>query len=103
MTLVEKTPWRDCLMWPWRVSNEIGQYLDALAEVRTGQEAYLPALVAVSQIYLTRKPAAAWRYRTRVPTLGILLEFRATGTVWQCLRTVLLGRSDKCHSLASKF
>ena len=39
VTLLERTPWRDCLMWPGRFSMKTMQYLDALAEVRPGQEA----------------------------------------------------------------
>ena len=36
-----------------------GQYLDALAEVRPGQKAYLPALMAASQVDLTDNPDTA--------------------------------------------
>ena len=60
---------------------ETGQYLDALVEVRPGQESQLPALMAVSQVDLTSKPAAEWRYRTRVPKMGTSLALRETGTV----------------------
>ena len=72
-----------------------GQYLDALVEVRPGQKAYLPALMAASQVDFTGKPAAACRYRTRVPTLGRSLALRATGPVGHCWRTVCSGRREK--------
>ena len=55
---------------------ETGQFLDVLAELRPGQEAYLPALMAASQVDLNGKPAAACRYQTRVPKLGKSLELR---------------------------
>ena len=60
------------------------QYLDALEEVRPGYEAYLPALMADSQVDLTVKLDSVCRYRTRVPTLGRLLVLRATGPVGHC-------------------
>ena len=61
-----------------------GQYLEVLAGLRPVQEAKLPALMAVSQVYFTGKPAAACRYQTRVPTLGRFLALRAMGTVGHC-------------------
>ena len=76
-----------------------GKYLDALAEVRPGQEAWLPALMAARQVDLTGKPAAACRYLPRVPTMGRSLALRATGLVGRCWRTVWLGRRKKLQSL----
>ena len=61
-----------------------GQYLDALEEVRPGQEVNFPALMYTSQVDLNGKPDAACRYRTRVPTQGRLLVLRATGPVGHC-------------------
>ena len=58
--------------------------------------------MAVSQVDLNGELAAAWRYRTRVPTVGRLLALRETGPVGHCSRTVLLGWSKKRHSLALK-
>ena len=59
--LVERTPCLDCVRWPFMVSSLVGQYLEALVQVRPGQVEKLPALIAASQVDLTGNPAAAWR------------------------------------------
>ena len=56
--------------------------------------------MAAKQVDLTGKPSAACRYQTRVPTLGILLALRATGTVGRCWRTVCSGQREKRQGLA---
>ena len=59
--LVERMPCLAWVRWPLEVFLQLGQYLEALAYVRSGQVEKLPALMAASQVDLTGKPAAAWR------------------------------------------
>ena len=56
-----------------------GQYLEAWAKDKPGQPEQLPALMAASQLDFTGKPAAAWRYRMRDPTMGRLWALLAEG------------------------
>ena len=60
-------------------------------------------MLAVSKVDLTGKPAAACRYGTRVPTLGISSALREMGPVEHCWRTVFFGRREKCHGLSPNF
>ena len=70
MGLVERRPCLSWTMWPRIVYSAEGQYFEAFSNVRPGQEVKLPALMALNQVYLTGKPATAWRYLTRAAMIG---------------------------------
>ena len=78
-----------------------GQYLDVLVEVRPGQEAYLPVLMASSQFDLTGMPSAACRYQIRVTSLGRSLALRETVMVGRYWGTVCLGAKRKTPELGA--
>ena len=51
-----------CLVWtmcPFMVSLLVGQYFEAFWYVSPGHDVKLPSLIALSQVSLTGKPAAA--------------------------------------------
>ena len=58
--LMKQRHWHVLMMWPLGISTESGQYLVALVMARPGQVAYLPALIAWSQVNSTGKPTTAW-------------------------------------------
>ena len=57
---VDCMPWELWTMWPLSVSADSGKYFAAFAIVRPGQVSKLPALMALSQVNLTEKSAAAY-------------------------------------------
>ena len=61
LVLVERMPCFACVRWPFDVSLQLVQYLEALTNVRPGQVDKLPALMAAIQVDLTGNPAAARR------------------------------------------
>ena len=62
-----------CLVWtiyPFMVSLLVRQYFEAFLYVSPVHESKLPSLIDLSQVSLTRNPAAAWEYRIRASTIG---------------------------------
>ena len=72
--------------------------------MRPGQVEKFPALISASQVDLTGKPAAAWKYWTRDPTLGGSWALRAAGGVgaegWMEETGLSSGRIEKRQSFA---
>ena len=68
--IVDRKCCRVWTIWPLMVSFHTGKYLVAFWYVSPGHESKFPALIALSKVSRTRKPAAVWKYRIRASTLG---------------------------------
>ena len=76
--LVEQTTCCPWTRYPSIVSVAEVQYFFALFNVKSGHEAYFPALMASIHVDLTGNPAAAWKYLTKSLTLGRSYALYAT-------------------------
>ena len=106
-SLVDCTPCEDLTMCPLIVSTECGQLFSAFEYVSPDHVSKLPFFTALSHMYLTGNPDAAWMYRTSASTLGISYALYDEVVVcifgmW-CITNSSVGFKAKRHSLGSYF